>query len=234
MGELSKKFIKKISFLEKKLKINFKDKELAAKALLHPSYSHKHSISFSYERLEFLGDAVLNLVVAAELFQRHPHFSEGELTKLKAGIVRDETLSRVGEKLGLDKVIIRADELDFSGEAKSSILAEVLEALIGAIYIDQGLDSAERVILENFKPYLEDEAFVSDFKSELQEISQSRFSYTPVYRIVEESGPMHARKFRAQVIIRGKVFGEGVGESKKKAEQSAAQEALLKIREEVM
>jgi ribonuclease-3 len=204
------------------------------KALLHPSYAHKHSISFSYERLEFLGDAVLNLVIAAELFKRFPHFSEGELTKLKAGIVRDETLSRVSEKVGLEKLVIRADELDFTGEAKSSILAEVLEALIGAVYLDQGLESARRLIVENFKPYLKGETFMSDFKSELQEISQSKFSYTPVYRIVEESGPMHARKFKAQVLIKGKVFGEGVGESKKKAEQNAARDALLKIKEEAM
>jgi ribonuclease-3 len=234
MEELEKRFAERISLLEEKLKIKFKDRGLLIKALLHPSYSHKHSISFSYERLEFLGDAVLNLVIAAELFKRFPHFSEGELTKLKAGIVKDETLSQVSENLGLEKLVIRANELDFSGEARSSILAEVLEALVGAIYLDQGLGSVRKVILRNFKSYLEGEAFMSDFKSELQEISQSKFSYTPVYRIVEESGPMHARKFKAQVLIKGKVFGEGVGESKKKAEQNAARDALSKIKEEAM
>ncbi len=234
MGELERKFAERISLLEERLKLKFRDRELLIKALLHPSYSYKHSISFSYEKLEFLGDAVLNLVIAAELFKRFPHFNEGELTKLKAGIVRDETLSQIGEKLGLEKLVIRADELDFTGEARSSILAEVLEALIGAIFLDQGLESTKKVILKNFKPYFESETFMNDFKSELQEISQSKFSYTPVYRIVEESGPMHARRFKAQVLIKGKVIGEGVGESKKKAEQNAARDALLKIKEEAM
>ncbi len=227
MGELAKEIKEHLKKAQSVLKVNFKNEELLFHALTHPSYAYQENLPFSYEGLEFLGDAVLGHIIAEYLFRKFPHLDEGRLSKRRAAIVQEGTLAQVGEWLNLKELILVGEELKFDQEAKRSLLAEVLEALIGALQLDQGYEQTKKFVLINFKPILQGKvSLTQDFKSELQERTVALCGSPPVYRIVATKGQAHCRSFKAEVLLNDKVIGEGHGRSKKKAEQAAAKVAL--------
>jgi ribonuclease-3 len=214
------------------LDVNFKDEALLQQALVHRSYLNENSVLHlvSNERLEFLGDAVLGFVVANELYSRFPDFSEGELTKLRSALVRGETLTRIALSLQLgDYLYLGRGEEDSGGRSRSRNLSCTLEAVIGAVFLDQGLDIAKGFILKLLGSELDgvvEDKFAADYKSRLQQIIQSEHKITPVYRTIEEIGPDHAKLFTVEVLAGDTILGQGFGRSKRAAETDAARHAL--------
>jgi ribonuclease-3 len=202
--------------------------ELVERALTHRSYAYEHGGLPTNERLEFLGDAVLGLVVTAALFRRHPDLAEGQLAKLRASVVSTRALAEVGRAIGLgDWVRLGRGEESTGGRDKSSILADTLEALLGAVYLDRGLDVATEVVQRLFDPLMRAAAgsgAALDYKTALQELSAARSLGVPEYR-TEEAGPDHAKEFTAHAVLSGDVRGSGTGKTKKEAEQHAAEQA---------
>jgi ribonuclease-3 len=214
------------------LGVSFKDESLLQQALVHRSYLNENPALHlvSNERLEFLGDAVLGFVVADELYSRFPEFSEGELTKLRAALVRGETLSRIASSLQLgDYLYLGHGEEESGGRSRPRNLSCALEAVIGAVFLDQGFDVARSFILKlldsEFDGVVEDK-FTDDYKSRLQQVIQSERKITPIYRTVEEVGPDHAKVFTVEVLVGETVLGRGSGRSKRAAEMDAARQAL--------
>ncbi len=218
--------------LQTVLDVNFKDESLLQQALVHRSYLNENSLLHlvSNERLEFLGDAVLGFVVASELYTRFPDFSEGELTKLRSALVRGETLTRIALSLQLgDYLYLGRGEEESGGRSRSRNLSCTLEAVIGAIFMDQGLDVARGFILKLLGSELDgvvEDKFAADYKSKLQQVIQSEHKITPVYRTIEEVGPDHAKVFTVEVLAGDSVLGRGCGRSKRAAETDAARHAL--------
>ncbi len=218
--------------LQDTLNIVFKDPALLKKALVHRSYLHENP-DFdlpSNERLEFLGDSLLSFVIAEKLYKDFPHLSEGGMTKLRAALVRTETLARLARSLGLGNYLYlgRGEETS-GGRTKQSILAGVFEAVIGAILIDHGYDACRNFILRLFTDEIgkaADEKLIADHKSQLQEITQSRHHTAPIYRTIKEDGPDHAKEFTIEVIVDGRIIATGRGNSKRQAETEAARTAL--------
>jgi ribonuclease-3 len=214
------------------LDVNFRDESLLQQALVHRSYLNENSVLHlvSNERLEFLGDAVLGFVVASELYSRFPDFSEGELTKLRSALVRGETLSRIALSLQLgDYLYLGRGEEDSGGRSRSRNLSCTLEAVIGAVFLDQGLDVAQSFILKLLGSELDgvvEDKFTDDYKSRLQQIIQSERKITPIYRTIEEMGPDHAKVFTVEVLAGDSILGKGCGRSKRAAEMDAARQAL--------
>jgi ribonuclease III len=199
-------------------------------SLTHSSYAHeKGQRRIHNERLEFLGDAVLELIISDYLYQHYPNFSEGKLTKLRADLVCEASLARLAFGLNLGQYLrLGKGEINGGGASRPSLLADTIEALIGANYLDQGLEICRQNILELFSPILQElkEGILRrDYKTLLQEFAQARYAVTPVYRIVRESGPDHDKVFKAEVILTSDAVGAGEGRSKKEAEQAAAKEA---------
>jgi ribonuclease-3 len=216
----------------------FKQEPLLYEALTHRSFSQiqEHTNAQHNERLEFLGDAVLGLVVSESLVAIFPSFTEGELSKLKAGLIGRATLARAAGRLQLGKWLRlgRGEEVS-SGREKHSLLANALEALIGAVYLDGGLEATRvliaRVLAAEFSD-LRDSPELSvggDWKSRLQEWVHKHDGTSPLYRLVQESGPDHQKVFAMTVEIRGNVMGRGEGRTKKEAEQHAAEQALAQV-----
>lgn len=188
----------------------------------------------SYERLEFFGDSVLGVIVAQYLFEQHPDWDQGMLSKAKSSVVQEGPLAETSRRIGLDAHMeMGASEEATGGRERPSILADVFEAVIGAIYLERGLEAARWFVLEQLDPYLQlvstGDVNPNDYKSKLQEAAQATWRKTPLYRIVRESGMAHARRFQVQVLFDDEVMGEGSGRSKKEAEQAAAQDALALI-----
>jgi len=215
--------------LEKRLKHRFKRQDLLDLALTHRSYANEKGVPEHYERLEFLGDAVLGLVTAEWLYERHPELPEGELSKLKAQLVSRTSLANWAEQLELGPELkIGVGEERSGGRTKANLLADSLEAVFGAIYLDDGLDSAKGAIL----PMLEDgeeektRLLASDSKTHLQEVTQALGWNLPDYRLVGSSGPDHSKTFVVECWLEGQRAGCGEGPSKKVAEQKAAADAL--------
>jgi ribonuclease-3 len=191
----------------------------------------KDSVAESYERLEFFGDSVLGLVIAQYLYDHHPTWDQGMLSKAKSSVVQEAPLAQVALKLGLDQHIeLGSSEESSGGRVRPSILADVLEAVIGGVYLESGLEVARWFVLEVLHEYLMrvsgGDVNPDDYKSKLQEAAQSLWRTTPQYRVARETGVAHERRFHVQVILVDEVIGEGIGRSKKEAEQSAAQDAL--------
>ncbi len=209
-----------------KIKENFKNKDLFDLALTHRSWVNEHKgIRTSNERLEFLGDAVLEFVVSKELYSKFPDQEEGYLTALRANIVNTVSLAEVATRLDLGSILfVSKGEEESGGRTNGSLLADTVEAIIGAIFIDRGIDDAEEFIKENLLIDVETRAAqpLKDFKSRLQELVQSQSLPTPKYQVVEESGPDHDKKFVIEVIVDSKTWGKGEGKSKATAEQAAA------------
>lgn len=208
------------------------DPELFVTALTHKSYHNEHPHAQHNERLEFLGDAVLELITSTHVFHKFPEEQEGKLTKLRSAMVKGQNLANVAENLKLESLIrLSSGEAKAGGAEKPTVLANTLEALIGAIYLDQGLPSAQVFITDHILPTLTDTDNVLDPKSELQEWSQAELKQTPLYRVTSEDGPDHDKIYTVQVNLGGQKYGEGQGTSKQKAEQSAAQDALERMQE---
>ena len=214
------------------LDYSFKNQELMSQAFMHPSYVYeKDDIGVSdNQRLEFLGDAVINLAISHLLMETFPEMKEGDLSKYRASLVSENGLYYIarGLKLG-DYLFLGKGEEQTNGRKKPSILTDALEALIGAIYLDGGFTSVFRVIEKLFSPLLKGKGLgksINDFKTDLQEYSQEVFQLTPEYRLEKETGPDHDKTFYVAVYLKGDLMGRGKGKSKKEAEQKAAEEAL--------
>jgi len=214
------------------LGLGMKDPSLLQQALVHRSYLNevRDRGLHDNERLEFLGDAVLNLAVAEHLYHLFPESTEGELSQMRAHVVRWDTLAAVAERIGLGRYLLLGKGEDLSGGRKRpSNLAGALEAVIGAVYLDGGLEAARQLVLRLLEPELERLATgqpVVDSKSELQRVVQARWHQIPRYRVVEAEGPDHAKTFTVEVVLGEQVLGRGQGRSKKQAELEAARQAL--------
>jgi ribonuclease III len=210
--------------LEEEFDLKFKDRVLLFRCLVHDSYVYENlDIQKSNERLEFLGDAVLGLVISHLLFNRYPDWDEGNLALLKSRLVSATSLAERAREFNLGKFLFlgRGEEAS-GGRNRISILADTLEAFIGAVYLDQGFDNASKLVEKLFINCLDVELPPKDYKSQLQEYSQREFKALPVYSVVFEEGPPHQKLFRVKVRVGEKLIGEGEGSSKKEAEQNAA------------
>ncbi|MDY0018785.1 MAG: ribonuclease III [Anaerolineae bacterium] len=232
---------KPLKDVEAHLGYEFQDPALLRLALTHPSYAHEHPEAGGGEhhnqRLEFLGDAVLDFLVAAWLYRQFPDYSEGPLTRLRATLVRTTTLAKLAEVLELGQVLLLGHgEEENGGRERSANLCDALEATVGALYLDGGLDAVWSLLgpwfVRETEAILEAESYM-DAKSRLQEWAQAEVGITPGYRIVDEEGPDHAKTFTAQVLLDERVVGEGAGPSKRMAEQAAAHQALAQLTSEL-
>lgn len=210
--------------------IPLRNEEVFRLAMRHRSAAN-NSITESYERLEFFGDSVLGLVIAQYLYEHHPNWDQGMLSKAKSSIVQEGPLAETALRLGLDAYIeLSASEAITGGKTRPSILADVFEAIIGGIYLESGLEVARWFILEQLHEFIVQisggNVSPNDFKSKLQEVAQAIWRKTPNYRIAKEIGVAHEKRFTVQVLFDDEVMGEGVGRSKKEAEQAAASDAL--------
>lgn len=223
--------------LEHHLGVEFTDKDLLRQALVHRSYLNENpAFELDHnERLEFLGDAVLELVVTDHLF-RHYQLPEGELTNLRAAVVRGEMLATIAEEAELDTyMLLSRGESKDTGKARHYILANAVEAVIGAIYLDAGYGAAKDFIEKQIVTKLDEVVAKGshiDNKSKFQELAQERFRVTPIYRVLDESGLDHAKQFVIGAFLGNKQFGKGSGSSKQEAQQEAAKEALQRLQEE--
>jgi len=221
--------------LEEKLAYHFKKPQLLKQALTHRSHVHvtgRERLD-SNERLEFLGDSVLGMVVNDYLYHRFPEKEEGDLTKIKSLLVCGATLAKIGNRIGLgDHLLLSRSEAGTGGRQRDSILADVTEAVIGAVYLDGGLEESRefirRHVMVNVNETIQEQTH-RNYKSILQETLQARFKTPPRYKVSSTTGPDHARRFTVKVTLRGTVLGVGSGNSKKQAEQSAAEIALTRI-----
>lgn len=214
------------------IKTNIKPKDLTLykTAFSHSSYANEHKAKSDYERLEFLGDAVLDLVIADYLYNNKTE-KEGEMTKVRASYVCENALSEYSTSLGLNKYIkVGHGEEKEGGQYKKAIVADIFEAFIGAIYVDLGYSTARKVVLNIVVPFIEDPniVFFSDYKSALQEYVQT-VQKSLTYNLTKEEGPAHEKKFTVDVTIDNIIYGTGVGNTKKEAEQEAAKNALEKL-----
>lgn len=217
--------------IEKLLKIKFNNRQLLEQAFIHRSYLNEHSRSKleQNERLEFLGDAVLELTVTRYLYD-HFYNAEGELTNWRSALVKTESLAGISTRLGLGKYLMLSKGEDKGGgRSRKTLLANVFEALLGAIYLDQGYDAADKFVQEHVLAGLDDilksKSYI-DPKSRFQELAQERESTTPNYRVLKESGPDHNKHFIMGVYVGRKKLGAGEGASKQAAQQAAAADAL--------
>ncbi len=216
--------------LEKKINYKFKDKKYLNVALTHSSFANeKKDHTKSNERLEFLGDSVLSIVVSDYIFKKLPNLPEGELTKLRASLVCEKSLCEFAKELGLgDYLKLSKGEAKSGGASRASILSDAFEAVIASIYLDGGLEEAKKFILKYVIPAIENPKPVvfRDYKTDLQEIIQKNPEDVLEYVLVNESGPDHKKHFVVEVRLDNNVIGKGGGKSKKEAEQQAAREAL--------
>ncbi len=226
-----------LSTLEKKLEYSFRDTDIISQALVHSSYANEKGQKnlVSYERLEFLGDAVLQLIISDFLFAKYTHFPEGELTKLRSRIVCEATLVECAKHLNLGGYMYfgRGEELT-GGRERASILADCFESVVAAIYLDGGMGSARSFVLRIMEKKIMDavmgKIFI-DYKTRLQEVIQARKITQIRYVVLDEQGPDHNKTFQMNVVINDQIVGTGTGRSKKEAEQLAAKMALSRINE---
>lgn len=213
--------------------IPLKDEAIFSLAMRHRSATTQ-PVQLSYERLEFFGDSVLGLIVAQYLYEHHPDWDQGMLSKAKSSVVQEGPLAVTASKLGLDEFLeLSPSEESTGGRQRPSILADVFEAIIGGVYLESGLEVARWFVLEQLHDYLMQvsggDVNPGDYKSKLQEAAQAIWRKTPQYRIAKESGMAHDKRFYVEVLFDDEVMGEGAGRSKKEAEQAAAQDALQLI-----
>lgn len=228
---------KELSLLEQQIQIEFTDKLYLQKSMTHKSYANENRNDHikDNERLEFLGDAVLDLVISEYIFRQHPEYPEGELAKMRAVVVSAPTLAKVSKNLNLGQYLRlgKGEELT-GGRERDSILADTFEALVGAIYLDGGLNAARNFILDNLiseVALVERGEHLQDYKTLLQEEIQKRSNTRPLYRVIDEVGPDHNKQFTVQVEYKNRVIGVGTGQSKKEAQQRAAKDAIARIDE---
>jgi len=224
--------VKDFSPLEKKLGLKFKNKDLLIQAFCHRSYLNENPDFYltHNERLEFLGDAVLELIVTEYLYQKYPKKSEGELTNWRAALVNAKMLSEIAKDLGFnDFLLLSRGEAKELGKARQYILANTFEALIGAIYLDQGYETCREFIKKYLTiklPEIIEKGLFKDAKSRFQEEAQERVGITPSYKVLEEWGPDHAKHFIVGIFLGEELVAKGEGSSKQEAEEEAAKQAL--------
>ncbi len=222
-----------LTALEKRLGYRFKDTNLLKTALTHKSSKQ----SYNNERLEFLGDAVLDLIVGEYLYHKFPDVSEGELSKLRASLVNEKGFEQLARLIDLGKFIyLSVAEENNHGREKPSILSNAFEALIGAIYLESGLQKATEVslrLLEKAYPKIDLETVFRDYKTTLQEITQAHMGVTPQYIVTGSSGPDHKKEFVIMVKVHDREIAQAKGRSKKEAQQEAAKKAIEKLRKEL-
>jgi ribonuclease-3 len=222
--------------LEKTLGVSFQHPELLTQALTHSSYANENpgSAPSSNERLEYLGDAILGLIVAENLFRDFPGMTEGEMTRFRSILVKQETLARVAESINLGNYLyLGKGEEASGGKDKPANLARALEALIAAVYLDHGSLVTEQLVLEILDTEMMKTLYqgaVIDYKSQLQELLQAKAQQTPVYNLIETHGPDHNKNFTVEARMGTEVLATGIGRSKKKAETEAARIALEKLK----
>ena len=221
--------------LERALGLTFTDPSLLRQALTHRSYVHEHpdDVDGHNERLEFLGDAIFQFLVAETLYQRFPDADEGELSALRAAVVSTESFAAVGESLDLaSHVRASRGEAALTGRGRASILAGCVEAVVAAAYLDAGLDNTRRLVDRLIQPRIDaarEREAPLNVKGRLQELIQAREGVTPRYRVVNQSGPTHAARFVVEVTAGPETLGRGEGIGKREAEQNAARDALTKL-----
>ncbi len=220
------------SDFEKKIKVVFKDKNLLKQSFTHRSYINENgATALSHnERLEFLGDAVLELIVTDFLFKKYPHYPEGKLTALRSALVNAVIISEIASKIGMnDYLLLSKGEAKDFGKARQYILANTYEAFIGAMYLDQGYDVVDKFVAKTLLPKTEEivnKKLWRDAKSLVQEKSQEFVSVTPAYKVLQQSGPDHDKHFTVGIYFGTNLIAEGKGQSKQEAEQKAAENAL--------
>lgn len=223
------------STLIKGIDLKFRDPLLLLQALTHRSYINEHGASDigDNERLEFLGDAVLDFLVGDMLYQRYAEMPEGDLTRLRAALVRTESLAALAQQLGLGSALrMGKGEENTGGRERQTNLCAAFESVVGALYLDQGLPAVQEFVIPHLNPLLEQiitSALDRDARSSLQEWSQAELNLTPIYRTVSSSGPDHQKEFLVEVLIGETVAGQGVGRSKQSGAQAAARSALDNI-----
>jgi ribonuclease-3 len=221
---------------QKELRLSFRDESSLQQAFVHPSYLNENPrfTPPSNERLEFLGDAILNLIVAEELYEEFPDLAEGALTEIRASLVCRETLAKLASSLKLgDWLLLGQGEEASGGRSKPSNLANAMEALIGALYLDRGLPQTRSFVLRQLKPELDrvrTGKTTPNYKALLQELIQRQKRPAPVYRLVDAIGPDHNKQFTAEILVEGEALAKGTGRSKKAAESEAARAAWEKLR----
>ena len=225
--------------LQRVLEYQFREPVVLYQALIHRSFAHENPQfqQSDNETLEFLGDAVLGLAVSHLLLERFPHLNEGDLSRLRSSIVNERELAKLALSLNLgDHLMLGKGEELTGGRQKPSLLADTLEAVLAAVYLDGGLETAIGVVRRLFSDYLESErdedplkAWDRDFKTQLQEITQARLKLTPAYVLEMEEGPDHDKRFWVSVALEGQILARGSGKSKKEAQQEAARQALEKL-----
>ena len=225
---------KSLQAIAQKLQVGITDYALLGRALTHGSYLGEAPDAESNERLEFLGDSVLGLIVVEYLYDAYPDWPEGDLSKAKAVAVSEPVLANGAESLGLpDMILMSSGEEAGGGRGRVSILSDAFEALVAVIYLDCGLESARQFVLRALQPTLteiEQNKHIRDYKSVLQEQVQGIYKEAPRYKVVGEHGADHDKTFSVEAVLKGVVIGRGEGRSKKQAEQSAAYQALEHIR----
>jgi ribonuclease-3 len=224
-----------ITSLEKDINVQFNDKNLLLEAITHSSYANQIKNAKYNERLEFLGDSVLQLCISEHLFKNYYSKSEGELTKIRSLIVCENSLFDIAVRLNLGKYMLmsKGEELT-GGRSRTSILADCVEAVIAAVYLDKGIEEVKRFVISLFNEIIEkavNNQIVLDHKTKLQELLQQKGEASITYNLVKQEGPPHRRMFYTEVIIDNKLCGYGSGYSKKESEQSAAKEALIHLEE---
>lgn len=221
--------MKEFEELEQTINYSFKDQALLSKALTHKSYKKP----YSNERLEFLGDAVLNLVVGEYLFQKFPESDEGDLSKMRAGLVNEASFQVLANRIELGRFILLSNSEERNkGRQKASILSDAFEAVMGAVFLESGIDTVKKIALRLIEEEYETISFdylLQDYKTSLQEITQALFAEIPEYRLDKETGPDHQKSFEVSIWIDGKTYGSATGKSKKIAQQAVAKIALNKI-----
>lgn len=225
--------IKQLKKLEKNLNVTFTTKQILEEALTHRSYLNEARYNIkSNERLEFLGDAILAYLCSNYLFKNFPNHPEGMLTNLRSSLVRTSTLAQVAAKLNLGEfMLLSKGEEEGGGRSNQSLLADCFEAIVGAIFLDQGIKTVSSFVEKNLISNLADiikKGEVYDFKSRFQEVVQEKLRISPTYTVLQEQGPDHDKIFAVGVFVGNKQWGEGCGKSKQLAEQEAAREALEK------
>jgi ribonuclease III len=218
--------------IKSQLKIVFNNNALLSQSFIHRSYLNESKKTIeSNERLEFLGDSILSFVVSEYLYEKYPDAPEGELTNFRSSIVKTSSLALISKKLNLGEYLsLSRGEEESGGRNNPSILADTLEALFGAIFLDQGLENVKKVICENLiealLPKILNDKSYKDAKSSFQEKVQEKIKSSPLYKVIKEDGPDHAKIFTVAVLVEGKVIASGSGRNKQEAEQTAANKAL--------
>ena len=218
-----------LGILEKNIRYEFKNKDLLKKALTHTSYAYEHNVE-SNEKLEFLGDSILEFVSSEYMYNKYTKLREGEMTKVRAAVVCEKSLHKVALAHDFsDFLYLGKSEVMTGGKKRPAILADSVEAVIAAIYLDGGLENAEKFILDNIKEFIEyasKNVGLKDYKTVLQEELQKNGDVKIEYKIISEKGPDHDKTFEAEVSLNGRVLANGIGKSKKEAEMEAAKKAL--------